>query len=241
MAFSFHHVVENVNEINELQVPIDHDRILDFKEFLDKVKTCATVNKHNLFVQFSEEKVKLFMIEKIQISMCIVVDKNMIVHAKRYNTIISLRDLLGFQWHMSRWSQLEAIVTRTKISEISIHQEVNAMIDQLINKCQDNAISIDSTLQFKLDQLKIHYTHEKGRRHSASTIIEALRIFLSSRKCYNLLRTNLTLPHPDTIKRHIGPISLTGSQTECASLVKDHFQCLNSSQLHITYILNSCG
>ena len=105
---------------------------------------------------------------------------------------VSIRDILGYQHKLQRWSQLDNIIARLRNSDID---PILALSDTLADTARSlkNYVT-DEKINFLLDQIIMLHISPNGRRHTIQIIIQAIRFFLSSRSCYKQLKPMLSLP-----------------------------------------------
>lgn len=150
------------------------------------------------------------------------------VTAHRRHTKVSLRDLLGFQFKLQRWSQIENIISRTRNQALSSSSETEYLVERLRDDCCFEEDCCDS-IDFMLEQLLLIIKNSKGRRYSSKCMMIALSLFLSSRKTYMKLREYLALPSPKTITQNIGSYSSIGGE-EAATRISSLFFSHNNIQ-----------
>lgn len=145
-----------------------------------------------------------------KIKFCISITPNFRVTAFRRNTAVAIRDLLGMQWKLEKWSQLRAILDRVMNYQLSSKTEIKASVKELQSKLEisdDNSSCYD----FLLEQLVLKVTEEHGRHYSAKTMLIATELFLNSRSAYRKLSNNLAIPTQNTTMKNLGSFATMGS------------------------------
>ena len=218
-------------EIEDELIAFDNeDRIISWSVFKNDITRSNSILNNKLCPVIFENCVKLYYIVDDQTDFVIQITGDFKVSAKRSHSPIVIRDLLGYQCCLERWSQLEAIIVRTKHSSLSPSIEVTATITNLQAKLQNSEDDVSVRRRFLCDQLMRLY---EQRPYDAETFKVSCDLFLSTRSSYSRFRNVLTLPHPNTIKRHIGSIGtkIIGSETDAKNVIMRVFQKLSPSQL----------
>jgi len=207
------------------------DVISDWPSFLSKLPTSDAVSVHKLLiVKDSDKCVTLIQITSMTITASITVDDDFSVSAFHKNTKVHLRDLLGCQCHLSRWTQLSAITVRTLSAPLDIRQEILALCnegEELLQDCEDEE---EEKLRFLLDQLSLSQRAPQGRRYSIRAWYIGIRLFLMGQSNYNVLRRSLSLPHPKHVKLCLSDISTVGGQQHAQDVIKSYFKTLTEEQ-----------
>ena len=152
----------------------------------------------------------------------------MAVSAFHYTTRVSITDLLGFQYKLERWSQLENIINRVKNSSVSVASEVKDFVLR-IEDVDDTDQS--ENLSFLLEQLPLMVTPSHGRRYSSRTMNVAMNLYLNSKSCYKMLRSEniLALPAPKTLQGNIGNFNSMGTDADAEQVSKLVFSHVGQS------------
>lgn len=159
----------------------------------------------------------------------VIIDQRCSVSSFRQNTPVACRDLLGFQCHIQKWSQLEAVIHRVKQSPLNATKEVKAAVAALKNSLELWETPNDK-YNFVIDQLDLLSCDPCGRRYNSETTLIALNMYLCSRSCYQILRNYLAFPHPTTLTKNIGSFVDVGSRTEADRTAKAAFDVFSIGQ-----------
>ena len=138
---------------------------------------------------------------------------------------IDIKDLLGFQRKF--YSQLDAILHRVKNASYSLDSELKLTIDDLRSISTKSDQPLDNKSDFLLRQLELNLSSSKGRRYSSIDILTATKLFLVSRPCYRVCRNYLSLPHPNTLKSHLGGLGSVETYNDCRNIIKANFKTLS--------------
>ena len=134
------------------------------------------------------------------------------------------RDLLGYQYHCTRWSQLEAALNRLKNYNVSFKEEVLQTICHLESSLKEEVNDdITADFMFLMEQFQLKLTPSEGRRYSADTMKTAMKLYISNRSTYRHIRGILTLPHPKTLTANLGNITSTGTESYAVGISKQVF------------------
>ena len=129
----------------------------------------------------ADDTVELYHFDDDKVDFTITIKMYFKVSAKMSSTPVNIRDHLGFQCALERWSQLEAIIARTKNTNLSASLEVTAAIKELqqkLNTCEDD----NPRRNFLFDQiLRLYGT----RRYDAETFKISCDLYLSTRSAYS--------------------------------------------------------
>jgi hypothetical protein len=160
----------------------------------------------------------------------VIIHSNFSVSAFRSNSPVVIKDLLGYQCHLGKYSQLEAIVSRAKNdSKVFVSELKQAILQlKLIENCVDFNHS-DKRWSFLIELFELLQYKKNGRRYSSNLILTALSYYLLSRSCYKEIRTFLTLP-PDTLTSCIGNLSDIGSINDAQRICNLVFGSLSEVQ-----------
>nr|XP_047135492.1 uncharacterized protein LOC124812659 [Hydra vulgaris] len=148
------------------------------------------------------------------------------LHAYIKHTQIHCNDILGFSHKLTRWSQLEAIISRMKSSKPQLSEELKHLLQEI--KCTYGEKSDE--INFLIEQLQLQMMPVRGKRYSTLVVRRALELYLSSRCCYRILCDTLSLPHPRILKLKLGRIGEVGTQKECEECIKTVFETLTIAE-----------
>lgn len=211
------------DEIEEFE---KQDKLPSWEEFcfLLPSKSFISDNRLTIVPEVSDTtscRLRLLRLSENEINYSIAVNSDYGVIAMRSNTRIDIRDLLGFRWKLERWSQLEAIITRTRLHELSYTAEISCVVDSLRQKLDSCDIDDDKRLRisFLLEQFELLETSKNSRRYSSETMKSATSLFLRSRNAYSCLRNLLCLPHADTIRKQFGGLGRIGTEVEATDTI----------------------
>ena len=214
----------NVNErlsfVNRSAIPDEleefnkADKIGDFQSLVDGIDqflSSCSVKFHVLketnfihLISFSDENF-LHVLYSVRIT------SNLGVRGYHCNTKVSVKDVLGLQCKLERWSQLDNVINMVKNGELSLPSEIKEVV-KMLEKCLDHCDN--ENLWFLLEQLHLLATSNHGRRYSSKTMNTAISLYLNSKSCYRLLRKVLALPAPITLTRNIGNLTTIGSDSD---------------------------
>ena len=215
---------------DELEEFIKKDSFNSFEDLLDGLKYRDEFIKYSFQTVLDDGNLYLIKLDVIQnspeVQFYLRITKNFNVGAFRFNTAVPLRDLLGFQCRLTRFSQLDAIILRTKDYCLCPNDELKSTSKMLCSRLSDSEVDCD----FLLEQLDLLCTPSNGRRYSAKTMSISLKLYMCSRSCYRSLREVITLPHPNTLTANIGSIVTLGSENEANYTAKLVFERLTGLQ-----------
>ena len=195
--------------------------ISDFLRTVPGEYHCLQSSTYVHIVSFNDS---MFLQPKISIR----IESRMAVSAFHYTTRVSITDLLGFQYKLERWSQLENIINRVKNSSVSVASEVKDFVLR-IEDVDDTDQS--ENLSFLLEQLSLMVTPSHGRRYSSRTMNVAMNLYLNSKSCYKMLRSEniLALPAPKTLQGNIGNFNSMGTDADAEQVSKLVFSHVGQS------------
>lgn len=196
--------------------------VQDFELFINECRSKESIILHKALLSTEKKELTIYFIESDVICARINIFSNFTVSAFSYNSKIDVRDLLGFQCRLFKWSQLEAIISRVKNSPIDLKNEIKYHA-KILQSHADSCPDVDKKTDFLINQLQIASNSRRGRSYSSSQILNAARIYLSSRAGYKQCRKFLYLPHPNTIKSHLGGLSSPEDLESCKSLIETAF------------------
>lgn len=202
------------------------DMIPSWDEFCTSLPVKDFIASQQLLIQRRLTSIAIFNIVDTAIDYSVVVEQSLSVCANRRHTCVPIRDLLGFQQKLTRYSQLEAILLRVRNATCALSAEVRFVIEELRGISAASGNSYESKLEFALRQLELGLQAPKGCRYSAKDVILATKLFLVSRQCYKVSRSLLTLPHPDTLKRYLGGLGSVDTYNDCRAIVETNFKGL---------------
>ena len=210
---------------DELEEFVKRDCIGDWANFLSKLPLFCT--EHAILLEKAANDVKLYFIKDDRVDFFIHISDAFNVCVKSHGKTLGVRDLLGFQHCLSKWSQLEAILTRAKNFEVSLNDKILYFGDILLKASQEEN-DLKPSCNFLLEQLCL--LSSANNRYSTATIRIATEFFLSSRGTYSLLRRYFTLPHPDVMRRKLGPISALGTVDDARETIENAFSRFSKVQ-----------
>jgi hypothetical protein len=216
------------------------DRIGDFQSFIDGI---------DKFILSLGSGVKLYVLrEKDFVHLVSLSDENFLhtLYSVRINSNItvsgyhctspvSIKDILGFQYRLERWSQLEDIMLRVKHCELSFSTEVRQIVKELEQSVEVEEGENDGNVWFILEQLLLQSTSSHGRRYSARTMNAAISLYLNSKSCYRLLRRYLALPAPKTLTKNIGNLNTIGTDADAEYISNLVFSSLDNTLCIIVF------
>ena len=139
---------------------------------------------------------------------------------------VNCYDILSFSHKLTRWSQIDAIISRVKYSPVAAEDDIKHLLKDLENCYGD----VSTEMQFHVEQMQLQLVPTHGRRYSTSLFRQALEIYLSSRTTYRILRNFLSLPHPRTLVSKIGNLGDVGSEDECTNIIRSVLPNLTTSE-----------
>ncbi|PAA86097.1 hypothetical protein BOX15_Mlig018626g1 [Macrostomum lignano] len=203
------------------------DRIQNWETFISHIMQNLLPTMPGWLLQREESYVQLLSICQRNVEFSVTVDSNFKIAAFRRNTEVKTSDLLGFQNHLERFSQLEAIINRVKQTDLSIKDEISAHVKDLQSVCSDAGATKQ---QFLLRQLQLSTYESSSMRYTFEDILLSARMFFSGRAGYCAARGILTLPHPVTLKRYFGGLGTVGTDADCQKLVEAQLSAATQSQ-----------
>lgn len=204
----------------------------NWNDFVDFISSHPIIAENDLTVVNKCGVLKLMHLQDNEIDYIITISQDFKLKAMRSNTPVNVRDLLGFQWELTRCSQLEAIICRTRLKELCHENEVSAFV----NKMKHGNVAVNEHIlhkhYFLMEQLELMNTPKNSRRYSSLVMKASMQLFLRSRNAYSCSRNILTLPHPDTIRSYFGCFGHVGSDNEARSTVTAVLSTLSGLQKH---------
>ncbi|PAA55607.1 hypothetical protein BOX15_Mlig002392g6 [Macrostomum lignano] len=213
---------------------MDAFQLLDFlpawESFRAEVKNSDVVSRHALNTAILNEDVYLFTLDKDgDLSVRIFVSPNFLIRAFKLHTPISVRDLLGFQPTLKRWSQLDAVVVWCKNSDANPQREVEAFVSRISDDI-DSDSDLDPSLQFLIRQLSLTLVNRNNRCYDISLVRQSALLYLISSSAYSYLRKLLPLPHPRTLQLQLAGTGEVGTETDAADVIQSVFASLSGAQ-----------
>ena len=153
---------------DEIHMFEESDRIpLDFSAF----STELTMKKYDVHIIHNNGSIHLLKFDDTfrEVTSSVNINPDFSVTAWRNNTKVSIRHLLGFQWKLERWSQLENIISSVSNFPLDLSSEL-----QSVNKIKQRLLSdnIDITkCKFLFEQFLLKSVKPKGRRYSAQSMV----------------------------------------------------------------------
>ncbi|PAA89771.1 hypothetical protein BOX15_Mlig002392g1, partial [Macrostomum lignano] len=223
---------------------MDAFQLLDFlpawESFRAEVKNSDVVSRHALNTAILNEDVYLFTLDKDgDLSVRIFVSPNFLIRAFKLHTPISVRDLLGFQPTLKRWSQLDAVVVRCKNSDANPQREVEAFVSRISDDI-DSDSDLDPSLQFLIRQLSLTLVNWNNRRYDISLVRQSALLYLISSSAYSYLRKLLPLPHPRTLQLQLAGTGEVGTETDAADVIQSVFASLSGARRNCVICLTKC-
>lgn len=153
------------------------------------------------------------------------------LECSKYHSPVNVRDILGFQQNLKYWSQLNEVIVRCRNATVSVKHEITHSVQSLMNIFNAECIdSLDSTSKFLMNQLLMSQTAPTKRSYDGSTIRQCGLIYLISSSAYQQIRTLLPLPHPRTLRTHLGALGEVGTELDCIEMIRVQFQQLSGCQ-----------
>ena len=202
-------------------VMIDCDKVTTFDNFKDHKHLQDLIKKYQLAYLLQVDQISLFKVNGNEILSSVTIFSDFHIQLFHRYKKVTMRDLLGFQLKLERWSKLEAILMRLSEQGAAVDDEINWLLQRLTMLAESME---DDKIKFLVDQMKLCVIKGQGRRYSSATIIKSTRIYLCSRIAYNVCRNILCLPHPDTLKKYFGGFGAIGSYDDCKSVLNSYFQ-----------------
>lgn len=235
--------LENRNSIpDEMNKFLMEDSISNWEHFQSELGNSYAISRHGLLHRNNDEDSELFSIIQGKIVLSVVIKKNFSVQLMRYNTPINVRNLLGYQCKLERWSQLEAVVNYGLNEKTNSKHELEEVIAHLTDNVFIHSSENDSTLfeniNYLLRNILLQISPITSRRYSPKDIVRASLFYLASRRCYKIIRRSLALPHPDTMKKYLGGLSQVGSAEDCKDIIEEQLKILNNLQKHVVLIFD---
>jgi len=211
----------------------DADRIRSFVDFKNEV--ILKLSPLNLIVSLTNEAVKIFQLNnEDEINFVVNVHSSLSIEANKLNTKIKIIDLLGFNKKLSRWSQLNEVLNRCKNFELEPQEKIKYYVEKIASV--NDVRADDFKLDFLLEQLELFFKSPNGRRYSYVTLMNAVKIFLSSRSAYKNLREILSLPHHKVLQSMFCKVSsMTGSHKES---IKAYCNSLTGMSKYVSLIFD---
>jgi hypothetical protein len=223
-------LVDRNAQPDELSAFNSIDIIPNWPAFLENLNNSDVVSTHNLHIERHVDSVNLYKISSSVIVFTISIRDNLAVTASHCNTKVFVRDILGYQQHLQRWSQLLAIVARTLSTPLDVKEEILSLIRRGSIYLDDTDTESHDKLSFLFEQISLCVTPPHGRRYSVNLWYAAVRLFLMGQSNYNSLRDVLTLPHPSQIKDRLSTLSTIGSESHAEDLIANYFKTLTEEQ-----------
>jgi hypothetical protein len=216
----------------------------DFDAFYEKLTRSSVVDfqRHRGCVMRDRDKIVILSFSEPfrDIDYSLSINSDFHITAFRSNTKLSLakfRDILGFQYRLTRWLQVDAILTRLKVADLDEEKEVNGAVEKLKETLR-YMNKLSSKYEFLFDQLLLRVVPSEARRYSTFMIMKALNMFMVSRVSYRNLRTFLALPHPDTLMKGIGSAADVGSLSDAERISKIVFDAVSDIEKYCLIIFD---
>lgn len=206
---------------DELSSFMERDTIpTSMDEFIEKCKSTCLITDHKPVMYCDVDNFFISFIHESVVYARVIVHPNFSVSCFSYNTKVNVRDLLGYQCKLEKWSQLEAIISRTKSSPVNLTTEL-AHHSKLLRYHADNNSEITDKIDFLLNQLEIQGNPSRGKSYTTHQVLLAARLYFASRVGFKHSRKFIALPHPSTIKRYLGGFA-SGDTLEFAQNLIEH-------------------
>ena len=183
--------------------------------FTSSIYIYAQESYFDLNVDCEEKKVTVSYFSDDVLHFKFVIRSDYSVEAYRSKSPISVNHILGYQHKLSRWSQLDNIITYIKNSAVDSEKETKFHV-QAIKDINHNT----SNMEFLCDQISLALQKDTQRRYSVKTIHIALQQYLSNRSSYNELRKVLTLPNRNTLKSIVNVKGEVGTPSDADSIIR---------------------
>lgn len=169
------------------------------------------------------ETVRIFDIDNCDamppsILFSVSITNNFNVTALNGVTPVPIRDLLGFSHRLTKWSQLDEIINRTRHAAPDVKTELDGLLAKL-DMLLENSDELEQSHEFLLEQFRLSLLAPHGRRYSPQLTSYAVQLFLSSRHAYRVISDYLALPSPRTLYQHISRICDIGQESECEKTI----------------------
>ena len=214
---------------DELETFESLDNIVDWTSFIAQLSSKTFIEDHDLWVvkRSSTDVVKMihFICENI-VDYCVSVTSDFVITSVKQNTRVDIKSVVGFGRKLTKWSQLEAVISVTKSTLPSFEIELNCAAENIERSMQFADIDMDvrRRLEFLLFQVK--HMSSRPYEYPASILKVSTELLLAGTKSYNICRKHLLLPHPDTVKKHIGSLKSTGSVADAKDTINAVFHKL---------------
>ena len=184
----------------------------------------------NLLIQRNPHSIVLLNFVDTNVEYSVLIEESLHLCAMRRHTAVNVRDLLGFQWKLERYSQLEAVCNRLQYAKMNVKCELQHCVSDLRAISQESQYQFDTQTNFAIRQLELSIQKPNGRKYSSANILNATRLYFANRQCYNNVRCLLHLPHPDTLKSHLGGLGTVDTYNDCREIIETNFKDLTGRQ-----------
>ena len=171
--------------------------------FIDECHRTALITDHKPVMYREGDDFCLAFISESHLYARVIVHPNFTISCYAHNTKVGVRDLLGFQCKLEKWSQLEAVISRSKVSQVDLKEEI-AHGSKILRLHVDNSSEVSEKIDFLLNQMEILGQSSRGRTYTTHQVLLAARLYFASRVGFKHARQFMSLPHPSTIKRYLG-------------------------------------
>ena len=176
---------------------------------------CKKFNADDVIVSSGNEEIKVFKFagEPPEVEFSVILRNNFNVDAYRRKRKIAVRDIIdGFLNCVSKYSQIEAIISRLNSTSVDMRSEMQSIGNQiLVVSNEEEDAQKRRQLVFLGKQVLSLYTRPHGRRYSPECMTEAINLYLRSRNSYRALSELLVLPTRNTIFDYFGKLGQAGS------------------------------
>ena len=195
---------------------------------------CKKFNADDVTVSSGNEEIKVikFAGEPPEVEFSVILRNNFKVDAYRRKRKIAVRDIIdGFSNCVSKYSQIEAIISRLNSTSVDMCSEMQFIGNQiLVVSTKEEDVQKRRQLVFLGKQVLSLDTRPHGRRYSPECMTETINLYLRSQNSYRALSELLVLPTRNTIFDYFGKLGQAGSLDECVKTVKKVFESLNEGQ-----------
>ena len=157
-------------QLDEMDAFNEKDKLPTWDEFRASIHSINSVIELQLLVQVTSSSITIVKINETTIEYSVVIDQSLSIRAKKKNTDVNIKDLLGFQQKLERYSQLDAILNRVKNATCSMESEIRVAIDNLRAMSATFDLHLDTNSQFLLRQLELNQISSRGRRYTGWAI-----------------------------------------------------------------------
>ena len=207
---------------DELSSFMDMDTIpASMGEFMEKCRSTSLITDHKPVMYCDVDNFCISFIRDSVVYARVIVNPNFSVSCFSYNTKVNIRDLLGYQCKLEKWSQLEAVICRSKSSPVNLTSELAHHSKLLRHHAGNTTSEITEKVDFLLNQLEIQGNPSRGKSYTAHQVLLAARLYFVSRTGFKQSRRFIALPYPSTIKRYLGGFASGDTLEFAQSLIQN--------------------